>query len=96
MHSHQYIFPPQQTIANKVKNFKLIVKRMVSVLLKVEESFAVKKSVRELLFDGYEDPILNIASELKKITNISIPFDKFGWFYAVSTHLDSDNIKTCQ
>ncbi len=43
----------------------------------------MKKTVRELLFDGYSDPILEVASELKKITNISIPFDKFGWFYDV-------------
>ncbi|XP_026289526.1 protein croquemort isoform X2 [Frankliniella occidentalis] len=87
------------TIAEKVKNFRPIVKKVVNVLLNVEEPFAVKKTVRELLFDGYSDPILNVASELKKITNISIPFDKFGWFYdrnMSSTYDGSFNMFTGQ
>lgn len=36
------------------------------------------------MFDGYRDPILTTASLIKKYVNITLPFDKFGWFYAVS------------
>ena len=35
-----------------------------------------KHSARELLFDGYEDPILSEGEGV-----IDIPFDRFGWFY---------------
>ncbi|XP_037070531.1 protein croquemort-like [Pollicipes pollicipes] len=41
----------------------------------------VTRTVREFLFDGYDDPLLDAASVLKYLVNISIPFDKFGWFY---------------
>lgn len=70
------------TVANTVKNYNPIIKRLVDVLLRVEEAFAEKRTVREWLFDGFSDPVLNIATELKKYINISIPFDKFGWFYS--------------
>ncbi|KAJ1519336.1 hypothetical protein ONE63_004634 [Megalurothrips usitatus] len=80
------------TIAEKVKNFKPMIKKLVDVLLRVEESFAVRKSVRELLFEGYSDPLLEVAAELKKITNISIPFDKFGWFYSRNMSATYDGI----
>jgi len=37
------------------------------------------KTVRELLFEGYDDPLLDFLRELK-IPTINIPFSKFGWF----------------
>ncbi len=44
----------------------------------------VKKSVREFLFDGYGDPLLDLAKLIPtSIVPVSIPFDKFGWFYTV-------------
>jgi len=39
----------------------------------------VTKTARELLFDGYEDPLLDLASKLPP--GILPPFDKFAWFY---------------
>lgn len=42
----------------------------------------VTKTVRELLFDGYDDPLLDLLNLIKNST-FNIPFDKFGWFYAV-------------
>ena len=44
----------------------------------------VTKTARELLFDGYEDPLLDLASKLPP--GILPPFDKFAWFYQVTQH----------
>jgi len=45
----------------------------------------VRKKVREFLFDGYNDPLLDLASIIPpEFVPVSIPFDKFGWFYTVS------------
>lgn len=59
----------------------------------------VNKTIGELLFDGYEDPVLQIASlneeeedefdmfgeeeEINEPEPFAIPMDKFGWFYKV-------------
>lgn len=43
----------------------------------------VTKSVREFLFDGYEDPLISLADTLPALAQIDIPFDRFGWFYKV-------------
>lgn len=40
-------------------------------------AMVIRKTVRELLFDGYDDPLLDI---LKKWKKFNIPFSKFGWF----------------
>ena len=46
-------------------------------------SLFVTKNVSQLLFEGYDDPLLNIP--MPPGLNITIPpFDKFGWFYMVS------------
>lgn len=50
----------------------------------VNTTVFVSKSVREFLFDGYDDPLLDAAQVLKHLVNVTIPFDKFGWFYGVS------------
>ena len=42
----------------------------------------ITKPVRELLFDGYDDMLLSIASWLGPKSDI--PMDKFGWFYKVN------------
>lgn len=36
------------------------------------------KTIRELLFDGFDDPLLDLLKTLNHTVNI--PFDKFGWF----------------
>ena len=50
----------------------------------VDTQIFVTKTVKQLLFDGYDDPLLDAAAVIKYLVNISIPFDKFGWFYSVS------------
>lgn len=51
----------------------------LSSLLTVSgEKMFVNKTVKELLYDGYEDKILDVVNQLN--TSISIPFKKFGYF----------------
>lgn len=52
---------------------------VVSELLNIEGSLTVTKTVRELLFDGYDDPILKTLKTLK-LPQFHVPFSKFGWF----------------
>jgi len=42
-------------------------------------SFFTNKTARELLFDGYSDPLLDMGSMFVK--EGGVPKDKFGWFY---------------
>lgn len=44
------------------------------------EKLVLTKSVGALLFDGFNDTLLHMA---KKLNATTIPYSKFGWFYAV-------------
>lgn len=43
----------------------------------------ITKTVGEFLFDGYEDPLLDLVLKLN-ISKFVIPFKKFGWFVMVN------------
>lgn len=47
-----------------------------SLYTETNSSLYLKHSARELLFEGYEDPILAEGQGV-----MDIPYDKFGWFY---------------
>lgn len=47
----------------------------------IEAKLFVKKTVKKLLFDGYEDSLLSIAEMAG--AKARKPIDKFGWFYKV-------------
>lgn len=52
----------------------------------------VSHTVEELMFKGYDDELLQLFSKLN-MTHV-IPFDKFGWFYTVSTNeTENTNLK---
>lgn len=61
-------------------------KKQVSMGLTLynQQTFVVK-SARELLFDGYQDDMIDMARVLgpASIRKFSIPYDRFGWFYQV-------------
>jgi scavenger receptor class B, member 1 len=53
-----------------------------SLIKNYKTELFVTKTARELLFDGYEDPLLDLASvDLWKF----VPYDKFAYFYQVNT-----------
>ena len=54
-----------------------------STLDSIGSQVFIRKTAGELLFDGYEDPLLSIAEWIG--TKSSVPIDKFGWFYKVGS-----------
>lgn len=50
-----------------------------------QHAFVVKEA-RELLFDGYEEDLIDMANEMSKLGafKLNIPYDRFGWLYGVS------------
>jgi len=55
------------------------------MLSTIEARIFVKKSIGELLFDGYEDTVMEIGSSFGEEDDEDdankVPMDKFGWFY---------------
>lgn len=43
----------------------------------------VTRTAGELIFDGYEDPLLDIAIKLKAFFPIDLPLKRVGWLYGV-------------
>ncbi|KAL1509743.1 hypothetical protein ABEB36_004434 [Hypothenemus hampei] len=72
--------PMVALIINTVKDEHVLVKEAVDFFLEEKgETLAIKKTIRELIFDGYDDALIDIAEKLN-ISGINIPFKKFGWF----------------
>ena len=42
----------------------------------------INKTIGELLFDGYDDPVLEIGASFDEEEK-KLPMEKFGWFYKV-------------
>ena len=54
------------------------------MLATLEATIFVKKTVGELLFEGYRDDVMELGSSMGDIET-DVKMDKFGWFYDVST-----------
>lgn len=48
-----------------------------------KQEIHVIRSVREMLFDGYSDGLINMARSMPSFSGVKVPFDKFAWFYKV-------------
>lgn len=51
-----------------------------------DQKVFITKTASELLFEGYQDDMIDIAREMPSIVSeeIDVPYDRFGWFYMVS------------
>ncbi|KAF6210155.1 hypothetical protein GE061_013257 [Apolygus lucorum] len=71
-----------KTAANSIKNWNGLMRRSLSFTMGTFGTrIHIFKKVGELLFDGYSDPLLATASKMPAFSGLSVPFDKFGWFY---------------
>lgn len=69
----------------------MLIRKMTNAfIVRLGEKLTLTKSVNELLFEGYDDILLQIA---RKMNATSIPYSKFGWFYAVSINWISNTIQ---
>lgn len=62
-------------------------------MLKINQMFELNDigmfataSVRELMFDGYNDPVFDVIDGFE--IPLPLPFDQFGWFYPVRTRFN--------
>ena len=53
----------------------------------VQATLFINKTVGELLFDGYDDPVLEIGSSFDEEEK-TMPMEKFGWFYKVNNFVN--------
>lgn len=67
-----------QSAGFNIRKSNAFVKRLANYVIKrYGGSLVIQKTVQELLFDGYDDPLLDF---LKKLNKFNVPFQKFGWF----------------
>nr|CAH7713169.1 unnamed protein product [Callosobruchus chinensis] len=84
--------PIVATVANLVKDKHIIVRKGVNFfLVEKKVKLAITKKVREYLFEGYDDPLLDLVHKLN-ITGMNVPYTKFGWFVDRNNSLEYDGI----
>ncbi|XP_046389200.1 protein croquemort-like isoform X1 [Ischnura elegans] len=66
--------------------------KFLNIFLNKEGSLFNTKTVRELLFEGYDDKVIYWLKRLEVFTHIHIPFDKFGWFYMRNNSWSYDGV----
>lgn len=73
---------PFQTVASAVKYKPPFLRKIVNgFMVRLGEKLVLTKSVNALLFEGFNDTLLELARKMK-VTNL--PYSKFAWFYGVS------------
>ena len=73
---------PMVTAVNYARRSFMMEFGLSDMLATIEAKLFLKRTVGELLFDGYEDPILEIGASFDDEER-TLPIDKFGWFYKV-------------
>lgn len=68
------------TVEYMIRHMNPVVQIIVDTLVRSVEPMFVTKTVSQLMFEGYEDELLNITAKLN-VSDFKVPFDKFGWFY---------------
>jgi len=62
----------------------------LAMTLSWRSSLFVKKTARQLLFEGFTDPLLTVGSMFNQGSDI--PMDRFGWFYGRNGSTWSDGV----
>nr|XP_018910296.1 PREDICTED: protein croquemort-like isoform X1 [Bemisia tabaci] len=66
--------------SNTVKNWAYVMQSALSTAMsQTSQNISVTKPAGQLLFDGYEDKLIDLAMNFPSM--ITVPYDKFGWFY---------------
>ncbi|XP_071455044.1 protein croquemort-like [Hetaerina americana] len=81
-------------VSSMAKQFPGSLVSLLNIFLKKEGSVFITKTVRELLFDGYNDKIIEWLLKLEHGLHLhfNIPFDKFGWFYMRNNSWSYDGV----
>ncbi|KAK6640143.1 hypothetical protein RUM44_011829 [Polyplax serrata] len=81
--------------ANMGKPMPLFGKVFMGIMISITQKILVTKTVSELLFEGYIDPLLS-AGRGWPSTSSKVPYDKFGWFYKRNGSTTFDGIYNVQ
>lgn len=69
-----------QSAAYNIRKSNILLKKLANLLItRFGAQLVITKTVKELLFDGYDDPLLDFLKKLN-MSKFNIPFKKFGWF----------------
>ncbi|KAJ8971475.1 hypothetical protein NQ314_000683 [Rhamnusium bicolor] len=82
--------PIALSAAYAARNWNYFIKKGLSVTLQsMVNSVALTRAVGQVLFDGYEDHLLNLAVKMPFLAEKNFPkMDKFGWFYGRNESAD--------
>ncbi|XP_046666332.1 protein peste-like [Homalodisca vitripennis] len=70
------------TAAFTVRDWNYFLRTSVSTAIRMtEQHIHIRRTVRELLFEGYSDRLINMARSMPVFSSVKVPFDKFAWFY---------------
>ncbi|KAK4875495.1 hypothetical protein RN001_011917 [Aquatica leii] len=79
--------------AHHIKDWSYFMKRGFShTMTAIAPDAHIVRSVGELLFDGYDDPFVNLASTFPFLAESIPQFDKFGWFYGRNNSDEFDGV----
>lgn len=74
-----------QSAAYSARNWNYLVRKGLSLALSGMAPH-ITKTAGEMLFEGYTDPLISMAKSMPFLAEGSLPpWDKFGWFYTVSS-----------
>lgn len=78
-----------QSSAVQAQSMNIIKLQGVAIALSFySQKLHITKTASQWLFEGYEDPIIDVAKGIASILGVGdVPFDRFGWFYMVSVRL---------
>ncbi|GLV39925.1 scavenger receptor acting in neural tissue and majority of rhodopsin is absent [Carabus blaptoides fortunei] len=79
------------TAAAQAKLVPYIMQRTMSMTMTISQKVHITKTVGELLFQGYEEKLIDMGRTLA-IPGVTLPFDKFGWFYMRNGSTESDGL----
>ncbi|XP_060529969.1 uncharacterized protein LOC132704160 [Cylas formicarius] len=84
--------PVAVTAAYTAKDWSYLFKKGIGIFLgSVSAKVHSVHSVGQVLYDGYEDPIMKMAQSLP-MASIQLPIDKFGWFYGRNGSADYEGV----
>ncbi|CAO1313413.1 unnamed protein product [Diamesa serratosioi] len=73
--------PIALTVAYATRHFGVVIKGLLNIMMNNKRApLSVTKTVRELLFEGYDDGLLTIVRAYNNTDIPKPPFEKFGWF----------------
>ncbi|KAF5278408.1 hypothetical protein FQA39_LY05897 [Lamprigera yunnana] len=77
------------TTAHISNDWNLIVQTFITAPVR-NASVYIRKTVKELMFDGYEDPVLSVLNSLPFLTDPDN--NRFGWFYGRNGTVGTDGV----